>query len=68
MTNPRGVDLDKIMLGDRPQFLENVQFTNESERKIALIKGLSYHGYLFNLKKDFPFFLKFGQKLWINQP
>jgi hypothetical protein len=62
MTNPRGVDLDKIMLGDRPQFLENVQFTNESERKIALIKGLSYHGYLFNLKKDFPFFLKFVQE------
>jgi len=62
MTNPRGVDLDKIMLGDRPQFLENLQFTNESERRIALIKGLNYHGHLFNLKKDFPFFLKFVQE------
>jgi hypothetical protein len=59
MANPRGITLEKKIMGGRPDF--STGMPTEKVRNLTLVKGLNWHGFYFDAKKDFSFFKKFVQ-------
>jgi len=60
MSNPRGKTLDQKIMGNCPKYF-GVIFPTEKERKLALIKGLAWHGFYLSITKDFKIFEEFVQ-------
>lgn len=56
MANPRGATLEQKILGDRPRHTEILE---GKPRQLALIKGLNWHAFYFDAKRDLPLFEKF---------